>query len=175
MKDVEYLKKAMVVTSPVILAVVLSLVFAFGSLANTTSVTTLSVTKTLPPSETLPPTTGGVKATPIDVLYNALLDPVLASMYLNKEVHIEGTIRGIGFSSGSSNWVELDAGVPEGKYCVRCMVSPGLEFVTDDIIKMTGQVVKVSGICRGLKEGNIVIENTASNSLPMLSAIIDDT
>ncbi|AKG54158.1 hypothetical protein DGWBC_1524 [Dehalogenimonas sp. WBC-2] len=55
------------------------------------------------------------------------------------------------------------------------MVSPGLEFVTDDIIKMTGQVVKVSGICRGLKEGNIVIENTASNSLPMLSAIIDDT
>ena len=194
--DKNALVKSLVITLPIIAAVVISLTFSVNAMANpkataTFQPSTSTTAKTTQPTitgTTNKPTTTGTATTPPPTSGTTQPPPTTSqtlsvtaaglftefninaqtagAKYNGKIVQVQGTVVAWG-TDALGDWVSLDVG--NGVGGIRGRVKPPKVFAEAEIIMWVNQPVTIIGTCTGLTGSQVIIEDISSPQLPIVS------
>ena len=184
MKNQKDFFKSILITSPIIAAVVISLVFAVNLAANpkpqatfqpsttTVATTTKTTNPTTQPGQTTttppPPTTTQPTVLTAASLFAEFTSnqPAATAKYLNKVIQVQGKVTAWGTVS-IGDWVSLDVG--NGVGGILGQVKPPKVFAEAEITTYVGQTVTIIGTCKGMVGSQVVIDDISSPQLPIVS------
>ena len=148
--------RSITIASPVLVAALVSLVLAVTTILN-------------PAEATTPATNGGpgqLQEVTATQLYSEFLanEGVAKAKYAGQQVQVSGALAGWG--ENGLPYITLATDGSGGAF-VKCILDFDFtDYTIQQLPDLLGQEVTVTGLCQGLSDGYVIIENGTTNDIP---------